>query len=152
MAKQPKSAPAEDTVASHSAEASSDKKFVHTKNLKLDGAYTPESKLTWHILKNPRAPGKGTHERFAKYFNSTTVAEYTAAGGTKGDLLWDVRSGYLSVEGLTLTGELKARAPKAPPQPKADKVARAPKAKKEKAAPAPVDSEVEQSVLEETLD
>jgi hypothetical protein len=138
----------EATPATPAAEATP--KFVHNKKLAVNGAYTPESAITWNISKNPRSAGKATFDRFAAYFNTPTVGAYMAAGGTKGDLLWDLRSGYLSIAGVELGGELQARAPKAA---KAAKAPKAPKAAKEKLAAAPpASAEVEAMVQEETID
>jgi hypothetical protein len=131
--------------------ATAEKAFVHNKKLAVVGDYKPESKITWNILTNPRAAGRATFDRFAKYFGTSTVADYTAAGGTKGDLLWDLRSGYLSIDGVTLGGELKARAPKAEKAPAAPKAPRAKKEKIFKEAPA-VDLEAAAVAEMETID
>jgi hypothetical protein len=95
--------------------------FKHDKKLPLVGSYTPESTITWNTTVNPRMPGRATFDRFAKYLGANTVKAYTEAGGTKGDLLWDLRSGYLNIEGVTLGGELTPRKPKQPPKPRAKK-------------------------------
>lgn len=95
--------------------------FTHSKKLALVGNYTPESKITWLINRNPRMPGRGTYDRFQKYLGAETVKAYTEAGGTKGDLLWDLRSGFLQIEGVTLAGDLSKRKPRQPPAPKAKK-------------------------------
>lgn len=87
-------------------------KMVHNKKLALVGDFGPESELTWFITKNPRSPGKATFDRFAKYIGMPTVSAYLAAGGTRGDLLWDLRSGYLSIQGVTLSGDPVVRVPK----------------------------------------
>ena len=123
----------------------------HNRRLAIIGAYTPESAITWNTTVNPRAKGKATHDRFAKYLGSNTVAEYTANGGTKGDLLWDLRSGYLSIAGVELSGEVQARAPKAP---KAAKEPKAPKVKAEKVVKeaSAEQLELEESIKEETID
>ena len=140
--------------AAISPSATADKLFIHNKKLAIVGDYKPESAITWNITRNPRAPGRGTFDRFAKYFGTGTVAEYTAAGGTKGDLLWDLRSGYLSIEGVTLGGELKARAPKvakAPSEPKAPRVKKE-KAAKVSATPSEDAEAVEAAVVEEMIE
>jgi hypothetical protein len=95
--------------------------YKHDKKLALVGTYTPESAITWNTLVNPRMKGRATYDRFQKYLGTSTVKAYTEAGGTKGDLLWDLRSGYLSIEGVTLGGDLTPRKPKQPPKPKAKK-------------------------------
>lgn len=101
-------------------------KLIHNKKLAVVGEYGPESELTWFITQNPRQAGRATFDRFAKYLGAPTVSAYMAAGGTKGDLLWDLRSGYLSIQGVTLSGdpviripkEKKVKAPRAPKVPK----------------------------------
>jgi len=105
--------------ASVEAVASPESKLKHNKNLAVLGTFTPESEVTWHITSNPRSASKATHARFAAYFGAPTVGAYLAAGGSRGDLLWDLRSGYLSIEGVTLSAdapkkERKARAKKEP--------------------------------------
>ena len=126
-------------------------KTIHNKKLEVLGSYSPESKISWLIDKNPRMPGRATFDRFAAYLGKDTVGEYMAAGGTKGDLLWDLRSGFLSIEGVTLGGEIstrKAPAPKAPKEPKA------PRAKKEKVVKekSAEEAELEALTQEETID
>lgn len=120
--------------------------FTHSKKLALVGAYTPESAITWLIEKNPRMPGRATYDRFQKYLGAATVKAYTEAGGTKGDLLWDLRSGFLSIEGVTLGGDLTPRKPKLPPKPKAEK-----KEKVASDAPAKV-AAAEDGMKEEKID
>jgi len=124
--------------------------FKHDKNIAINGDIKPESALTWFVGTNPRAKGRATFARFEAYMGAETVADYMAKGGTLGDLRWDLRSGYIAIDGVTLGGELT---PKAPKFAKAPKVAKAPKAKKEKAPEqAAAETELEAAVEEEMID
>ena len=114
-------APDAPATVAHTAPAAPSHPFMHGKKLPIVGDYDKDSKITWLVDRNPRSPGRGTYDRFQKYLGSPTVAAYTEAGGTKGDLMWDLRSGYLSIEGVSLGGELVSRKPRVPPKPKAKK-------------------------------
>lgn len=124
-------------------------KFKHNKKLEIVGTYSDDSKITWNVKENPRAKGRGTYDRFAAYMGKPTVGEYKKAGGTLGDLNWDLRTGYLTIEGVTLGGELTARqrkekkeaAPKAAKEPKGKPIAQTAKA-----------AEVEAEAKEETME
>lgn len=101
-------------------------KKTHDPKLVVIGKPEAEAKISWLISKNPRSMGKLTHARFEKYFGASSVAEFMAQGGTKGDLLWDIRAGYLAVEGVTVgpaTGDKPPRAPRAKKGEKAAAVA-----------------------------
>lgn len=79
---------------------------------KIVGDITDASVITWLVTENPRAQRGATFNRFAGYFGTTTVAEYKERGGHMGDLRWDLRHKYLSIEGVTLVApEPKAEAP-----------------------------------------
>jgi len=126
-------------------------KPIHNKKLVLVGSYDPESKITWNTTVNPRSPSAATFARFAKYMGTESVKAYSEAGGTKGDLLWDLRSGFLSIEGVTLSGDISLRTVRvaAPKVPKEKKV----KAEKlPKAAKTTEQVELESAVVEETID
>ena len=126
-----------------------EKKFVHNKKLGVSGEIADDAMITWNIDKNPRSPGKGTFTRFAAYFGAETVSAYVARGGTKGDLLWDLRCGYLSIEGVELGGELTPRARVAKePAPKTPRAKRGKAAAQDAAEPATVDD----VAVEETID
>jgi len=113
-------------------------KKTHDPKLAVIGKPTPEAKITWLVSKNPRSAGKGTFARFERYFGSNTVAEFLSAGGSKGDLLWDIRAGYLAVEGVTVG-------------PAGDKPPRAPRAKKAKAEAA-ASEDAQAAVATETIE
>lgn len=131
-------------------------KFKHSKNLEIVGSIKGESEITWFVTSNPRSKGRGTFDRFAAYLGTKTVTDYFAAGGTLGDLRWDIRSGYLAVDGVTLGGELEPRAAKAPKAAKEPKPAKESKPKRVKAAKTveavEVENELAAATVEETID
>lgn len=47
---------------------------------------------------NPRAGNGATHLRFNLYFKCRTVGEFLAAGGWRGDILWDVKRGHILLD------------------------------------------------------
>lgn len=122
--------------------------FTHGKKIPVEGTYNKETPLSWNITKNPRMQGRATYDRFQKYFGANTVGEYMEKGGTKGDLLWDLRSGFLSIEGVKLGADLVPRKPKVPPKPKAPKAVKEPKASK---VAGPTENEVAAAVNEEVV-
>lgn len=142
MAKKPAKTEAEVPAAEAPAAVT---KFKHSKNVPLLGDIKPEAAITWHVDKNPRAQGRGTYDRFQAYLGKATVKEYMEAGGTLGDLRWDIRSGYLSVAGVELGGELQTRKPAQPPKPKKAKAEPSPEA-------AAATSELAAATQEETID
>jgi len=149
MAKKPqaaKKAAIDPSIIATSAptESKVESAFKHDKNIAINGDIKPESALTWFVGTNPRAKGRATFARFEAYMGAETVADYMAKGGTLGDLRWDLRSGYLAIDGVTLGGELN---------PKAPQVAKVPKAKKEKAPEQEAaETELEAAVEEEMID
>lgn len=48
-------------------------------------------------IANPKRPGTLACARFDLYTNGMTVAEYVAAGGRSGDVLYDVAQGYITL-------------------------------------------------------
>lgn len=147
MAKKPAKAAIPSVVADTPAPASASaepavKQTKHDKSLQIIGDITADATITWFVTSNPRSPGKGTHARFEAYMGAPTVAEYLKAGGTMGDLRWDLRTGYLAIEGVTLGGPVsapKVRQPKAPKEKKA-------------AEPSEAQQELEAATVEETID
>lgn len=108
----------------------------HERNLVVLGDFSAAAaKLTWLVQGNPRSPKGATFARYAAYMGADTVGEYFAKGGTKGDLLWDLRSGYLSIEGVSLSPDQALRPKRKPPMLKIEKEA----------------SKVEASVVEEAI-
>lgn len=135
--------------AAEAAVEASAAKTVHNKKLEILGEIKPEAKITWLVTENPRSKGRATYDRFQAYLGTPSVADYLAAGGTRGDLNWDLRAGYLTIENVELGGEVAVRkTPVRAAKPAAEP--KAPKVKKEKVAkPAP---EVDAAVQEETID
>ena len=56
-----------------------------------------KTKLQW-VHHNPKKLGTAAHARFEAYRGSTTVAQFFAHGGAKGDLRYDMEKGYVSVK------------------------------------------------------
>lgn len=48
-----------------------------------------EAKVTLLVKENPKKEGSKARERFQHYFNSKTVGDYLAAGGTYQDIAYD---------------------------------------------------------------
>lgn len=44
---------------------------------------------------NPKRKGTSAHDRFALYQDGMTVAQFLAAGGTRGDLTWDQERAFI---------------------------------------------------------
>lgn len=47
---------------------------------------------------NPKKPGTAAHQKFSLYRVGMTVSEFVAAGGTMGDVNWDVERGFIRLE------------------------------------------------------
>jgi hypothetical protein len=50
------------------------------------------------VSENPKRAGTASHKRFALYRDGMTEAAYLAAGGTRGDLAWDVERKFIALE------------------------------------------------------
>ena len=50
--------------------------------------------------KNPKRPTSKAYSRFEFYKTGMTVGEFIKAGGTYGDLAWDLNRKYIEVEGV----------------------------------------------------
>ena len=57
---------------------------------------TGADRIKLHVDANPKKPGSASAERFAKYEDGMTVADYRAAGGTAEDLAWDRKKGFVT--------------------------------------------------------
>ena len=57
---------------------------------------TGADRIKLHVDSNPKKPGSASAERFAKYEDGMTVADYRAAGGTAEDLAWDRKKGFVT--------------------------------------------------------
>lgn len=47
---------------------------------------------------NPKRRGTSAHDRFAKYRDGMTVAEFLRVGGTRGDLTWDQERSFIRLD------------------------------------------------------
>ena len=54
-----------------------------------------EDKKIRCVRKNPKVEGKPSYDRYEKYKEARTVREYHQLGGSKADLRWDRRKGYV---------------------------------------------------------
>jgi hypothetical protein len=65
---------------------------------RVPSAKIPAGKI--HVLaeKNPRREGTRAHKQFALYKNGQTPAEFLAAGGTGGDLRWDLKRKHIEIK------------------------------------------------------
>lgn len=55
------------------------------------------AKITIVAEENPKRKGSGAYDRFSKYRNGMTIEAYLAAGGTTGDVNWDLEKGYIKI-------------------------------------------------------
>lgn len=108
--------------------------------------------ITLLVEQNPKRPGCAAEKRFALYETGMTQAQFLAAGGTVPDLAYDTAHGYIAVEGYTPKDVVKKD--KAPRAPKAESAEPKKRGRKTKAQPVEdtAPAEVEQEVVEETID
>jgi hypothetical protein len=85
------------------AEAVSAEATVETKSRKrgkreinLDDPYMKQT-IQVNRLENPKRKGSASAKRFELYRNGMTVAEFLKAGGTRGDLNWDVSHEHIEL-------------------------------------------------------
>lgn len=57
------------------------------------------------VTSNPKRPGSASHTRFAHYADGQTVEDFLKAGGTMGDINFDVGKGYIALEPGTAPAE-----------------------------------------------
>lgn len=53
--------------------------------------------ITLNRLENPKRAGSKSAARFDLYKNGMTIGEFIKAGGTRGDVNWDVAHNHISV-------------------------------------------------------
>lgn len=53
--------------------------------------------ITIKTIDNPKRMGTLAYARFELYKDGMTVAEYVAAGGRTGDVIYDMAEGYISL-------------------------------------------------------
>jgi hypothetical protein len=56
-----------------------------------------DTEILWLVVTNPKRSYGKSYARFEQYFGSSTVSEYLANGGTKGDLKHDWKHRFLSL-------------------------------------------------------
>jgi hypothetical protein len=56
-----------------------------------------DSVISILVEKNPKKEGTKAHTRFALYREGMAVREYIEAGGTRGDVNWDLKRNYIAV-------------------------------------------------------
>jgi len=49
--------------------------------------------------KNPKREGSASYDRYELYKTSKTVTDFIAAGGTRGDVAYDAKKGYIELIG-----------------------------------------------------
>ncbi len=55
------------------------------------------AKITVVASENPKRQGSLAHTRFAKYKTGQTIEAFIAAGGTAGDVKWDLEAGHIKI-------------------------------------------------------
>jgi hypothetical protein len=56
-----------------------------------------EDQIKLHVTANPKKAGSASADRFAKYQDGMTADDFIAAGGTREDLAWDRKKGFISI-------------------------------------------------------
>ena len=64
---------------------------------KFADLYPDAATIALTVEENPKKEGSAARERFQHYFNSKTVADYLAAGGTYADIAYDVGRAFIVV-------------------------------------------------------
>jgi len=57
----------------------------------------PTQKITLLVKDNPKREGSTSYDRFELYKKNKTVASFLEAGGTSGDIRYDVTKGYIKL-------------------------------------------------------
>ena len=70
---------------------------VTPKRSKFAALYPDASKIELLVTDNPKKEGSKARVRFQHYFDSATVQDYLAAGGTYADIAYDVGHKFISV-------------------------------------------------------
>jgi Uncharacterized protein conserved in bacteria len=60
-----------------------------------------------HVKVNPKKAGSASAARFAHYKEGLTVREYLKAGGTREDMAWDMKRGFVSFHAKGDAGQVK---------------------------------------------
>jgi hypothetical protein len=57
-----------------------------------------DPRIIRNVVPNPKQPGTKTYERFKLYTEGMTVEQYLILGGTRDDLNWDAKRGYITLD------------------------------------------------------
>lgn len=57
--------------------------------------YSDANYIRLRVPANPKRPGSAAHQRFGLYRSGQRVADYLSAGGTRADVRYDSRRGYV---------------------------------------------------------
>ena len=60
--------------------------------------YSNDARIRVLVSENPKRPGTASYDRFNLYNSSETVGQFLENGGTKGDLDWDTKKGFIVIE------------------------------------------------------
>ena len=71
---------------------------VTVRRSKFAEMYPEDSKVKLLVKENPKKEGSASRERFDHYFNSKTVGDFLAAGGTYADIAYDIGRMHIQVE------------------------------------------------------
>lgn len=58
---------------------------------------TKDNRVITQIADNPKRPGSACYARYALYSPGMTIGEYLAAGGTRADVRWDTKQGFIQL-------------------------------------------------------
>lgn len=114
-----------------------------------------DARITLLVEHNPKRPGCAAEKRFALYQTGMTQLEFLAAGGTVPDMAYDAAHGFIAVEGYTPKEKGKAKAERPPKAEASGEPKKRGRKSKVDAPAAPATAEqvqVEQEVVEETID
>lgn len=67
-----------------------EKKEKKVRRSSFEDLYPKDSKLVCLVKENPKKKGSKSAERFEHYFTSKTVGAFLTAGGTYGDIAFDI--------------------------------------------------------------
>ncbi len=57
----------------------------------------PEGRIKVLAKENPKRVGSASRERFSLYRNGMSVTEFLKAGGSRADIRWDIKHGFIEV-------------------------------------------------------
>ena len=62
--------------------------------------YADTAPIKLKVTENPKQKGSASHARFELYRDGMTCGEFIAAGGSRADLSWDTKKGFIEVTQL----------------------------------------------------